>query len=148
MNAGKQPLHLSEMAPTLIILLRDYPQPLACEQALCLGKGSPFPQTESPFTGYQTTGSCRQPMVQIRAKTSLPAYPLLFAMTPPSEHLEQANLGTKIPRIVSPVAMVTGVHFILLMIFVVSHFLSAKVSPERRLNPGFRDLEKVRVPFP
>ena len=69
-------------------------------------------------------------------------------MTPPSEHLEQANLGTKIPRIVSPVAMVTGVHFILLMIFVVSHFLSAKVSPERRLNPGFRDLEKVRVPFP
>ena len=73
-------------------------------------------------------------MVQItlktRAKTSLPAYPLLFAMSPPSERLEQANLGTKIPRKVSHVAIVTGVHFILLMIFVVSHFLSAKVSPE------------------
>ena len=42
------------------------------------------------------------------------------------------------------VAIVTDEHFSTL--FVVSHFFSAKVSPEWRLNPGFRTQKKC--PFP
>ena len=56
-------------------------------------RGSPFPQTESPFTGYPNIGYCPQPMVQItlktRAKTSLPAYSLLFAISPPTSCRDQ-----------------------------------------------------------
>ena len=42
--------------------------------------------------------------------------------------------------------IVTSIHFNFSMLFEVSHFSSAKVSPERRLNLGFRT-QKER-PFP
>ena len=89
------------------------------EKPVCFSvweKGSPFSQTESPFTGYPTIGCPQTAMVQItiktRAKISLPTYSLFFTMSPPSERLEQANLGTKIPIKLSPVAILTGVHFV------------------------------------
>ena len=44
------------------------------------------------------------------------------------------------------VATVTSEHLSLLTIFVVSHFLSAKVSPKWRLSPGFRTHKNC--PFP
>ena len=44
------------------------------------------------------------------------------------------------------VAIVTAEQLTLSTLFVVSHFLSAKVSPEWRLNPGFRNQKKC--PFP
>ena len=44
----------------------------------------------------------------------------------------------EIVHVLKAVTVVTNVHFVnLSTIFVVSHFLSAKVSPEWRLHPGF-----------
>ena len=53
---------------------------------------------------------------------------------------------SKIVHVLKAVATVTSEHLNLSAIFVASHFLSAKVSPEWRLSPGFRTQRKC--PFP
>ena len=59
--------------------------------------------------------------------------------------VQYINLS-EIVHVLKAVAIVTRVHFNISMIFVVSHFLIAKVSPEWRLNPGFGT--KKKCPFP
>ena len=53
---------------------------------------------------------------------------------------------SEIVHILKAVAIVTAEHSTLSTLFVVSHLLSAKVSPELRLNPSFRTQKKR--PFP
>ena len=53
---------------------------------------------------------------------------------------------SEIVHVLKAVAIVTRVHLNKSMIFLVSHFLSAKVTPEWRLNPGFRT--KINCPSP
>ena len=53
---------------------------------------------------------------------------------------------SEIVHVVKVVAIVTSVHLNLSKILVVSQFLSAHMSPERRLNPCFRTQKKC--PFP
>ena len=52
---------------------------------------------------------------------------------------------SEIVHIVKDVAIVTGEHFALSTLFVVSHVLSVKVSPEWRLNPGVSGPRKVSL---
>ena len=59
--------------------------------------------------------------------------------------MQYINLS-EIVHVLKAVAIVTRVHLNISMISVVSHFLSAKVSPEWRLNPGFGT--KKKCPFP
>ena len=54
--------------------------------------------------------------------------------------------GSEIVQFVKAAIMVISVHLKISTFFVVSHVLSAKVSPEWRLNPGFRT--KKTCPFP
>ena len=53
---------------------------------------------------------------------------------------------SEIVQFVKAAIMVISVHLKISTFFVVSHVLSAKVSPEWRLNPGFRT--KKTCPFP
>ena len=57
------------------------------------------------------------------------------------------QLGTlfEIVHVLKAVAIVTSEDLNLPTIFVVSHFLSAKGSPEWRLNPGFGTQKKVSL---
>ena len=48
-------------------------------------------------------------------------------------------------HVLKAVPIVTRVHLNISMIFVVSHFLSAKVSPEWRFNPGFGTKKKCHL---
>ena len=51
-------------------------------------------------------------------------------------------------HILTAVPIVTRVHLLnISMIFVVSHFLSAKVTPEWRLNPSFGTKKKCPSPL-
>ena len=54
--------------------------------------------------------------------------------------------ASEIVQFVKAAIMVISVHLKISTFFVVSHVLSAKVSPEWRLNPGFRT--KKTCPFP
>ena len=45
------------------------------------------------------------------------------------------------------ILVVFSVHLKITTLFVVSHFLSAKVSPEWRLNPGFGNQNKCPSPL-
>ena len=49
---------------------------------------------------------------------------------------------SEIVHVLKAVPIVTRVHLNILMIFVVSHFLSAKMSPQWRLNPSFGTKKK------
>ena len=55
-------------------------------------------------------------------------------------------ISSEIVHVLKAVAIATSEHLHLSTIFVVSHFWSAKVSPEWRLNQGFEN--KKSVPFP
>ena len=49
---------------------------------------------------------------------------------------------SEIVHVLKAVVIVTRVHLNISMIFVVSHFLSAQVTPEWRLNPSFGTKKK------
>ena len=51
-----------------------------------------------------------------------------------------------IVQVVKVVVIVTSVHLNVLTLFVVCHFLNARISPERRLNPGFDPRKSVAFP--
>ena len=58
--------------------------------------------------------------------------------------VQYINLS-EIVRALKAVAIVTRVHLNISMIFKVSLFLSAKVSPWMEVKPGFRNQEKVSL---
>ena len=60
--------------------------------------------------------------------------------------VQYINLG-EILHALKAVTIVTGVHLNSSMIFVASHFLSVKVSPEWRLNLVFRTHKKCSFPL-
>ena len=60
--------------------------------------------------------------------------------------LQYIDVNDEIVQFVKAAIMVISVHLKISTFFVASHVLSAKVSPEWRLNPGFRP--RKPVPFP
>ena len=61
--------------------------------------------------------------------------------------LGEINNFLKLIRVLKAVAIVSNKHFNLSLIFLVSHFWIAKVSPEWRLNVGLFGTQK-KCPFP
>ena len=55
--------------------------------------------------------------------------------------MQYINLS-EVVHVLKAVAIVTRVHLNISLIFTISHFLIAKVSPEWRLNPGFGTKKK------
>ena len=95
-----------------------------------LKKGPPcWPATEHRFLPIKPTD----------AATRSPSAVSLF--------LGEINNFLKLIRVLKAVAIVSNKHFNLSLIFLVSHFWIAKVSPEWRLNLGLFGTQK-KCPFP
>ena len=95
-----------------------------------LKKGPPcWPANEHRFLPIKPTD----------AATRFPSAVSLF--------LGEINNFLKLIRVLKAVAIVSNKHFNLSLIFLVSHFWIAKVSPEWRLNLGFGTQKKCPFPF-